>query len=143
MDISYVLTPFVAWLCAGSLKYAINRFLHGSAARSLIGYGGMPSNHSAIVSSMAMLIYLREGLASPALGVAVTLAFIVMLDATSLRRHVGNIAVRVNELGVDQPARARLRERIGHRPIEILGGIMTGCVVACLVRYSFMHLAGQ
>jgi hypothetical protein len=54
-----------------------------------VGNGGFPSNHSAVVSSMATLIALREGIGHPAFGVAVTLAFIVMIDANSLRQHVG------------------------------------------------------
>ena len=50
---SYLLAPFAAWLAAGCLKFAINSLRAGKPAFGLIGYGGMPSNHSAIVSSMA------------------------------------------------------------------------------------------
>ena len=84
MDYSYLLTPFVAWLVAGSLKFAINSLRAGKLAFGLIGYGGLPSNHSAIVSSMAALIAFKEGIQHPAFGVAVALAFIVLLDANSL-----------------------------------------------------------
>ena len=58
---SYLLAPFAAWLAAGCLKFAINSLRAGKPAFGLIGYGGMPSNHSAIVSSMAALTALREG----------------------------------------------------------------------------------
>lgn len=129
---SYLLAPFAAWLAAGCLKFAINSLRAGKPAFGLIGYGGMPSNHSAIVSSMAALTALREGLDSAAFGVALTLAFIVMLDAASLRRQVGHHAQALNELRPEE--KARLRERMGHTPFEIAGGIAVGCAVAWLLR---------
>ena len=131
---SYLLAPFAAWLVAGCLKFAINSIKARKPAFGLIGYGGMPSNHSAIVSSMAALGALKEGLDSPAFGVALTLAFIVMLDASSLRRQVGRHAQAINRLL--PPENARLRERMGHTPFEIAGGIAVGCAVAWL-----LHLA--
>ena len=118
---SYLLASFAAWLAAGCLKFAINSLRAGKPAFGLIGYGGMPSNHSAIVSSMAALTALREGLDSAAFGVALTLAFIVMLDAASLRRQVGRHAQALNELWPEE--KARLRERMGHTPFEIASEI--------------------
>ena len=56
MDLSYALTPFLAWLVAGVSKFIINSIKAKQLAFGLIGYGGLPSNHSAIVSSMATLI---------------------------------------------------------------------------------------
>ena len=56
MDFSYALTPLLAWLVAGILKFTINSIKARQLAFGLIGYGGLPSNHSAIVSSMAALI---------------------------------------------------------------------------------------
>ena len=127
----YLITPFAAWLVAGCLKFAINSLRAGRPAFGLIGYGGLPSNHSAIVSSTAALIALREGMAHPAFGVAVTLAFIVMLDANSLRRQIGRHAEAINRLHPD--AAPPLRERMGHTRTEIAAGILTGCVVAWCV----------
>ncbi len=131
LDYSYALTPFVAWLLAGCSKFAINSLRAKRLAFDLIGYGGMPSNHSAIVSSMAVLIALKEGIADPAFGVAVTLAFIVLLDASSLRRQVGLHAQAINLLSAKQaPA---LRERMGHSRAEILAGLLVGAGSAWLV----------
>lgn len=130
MDISYVITPFVAWLIAGSSKFAINSIKAKSAAFKQIGYGGFPSNHTSIVTSVAWLIALKEGVAAPALGVALALSFIVILDATSLRMKVGTHAKRLNEI---TPDGLPLRERIGHTPIEILGGILTGLLTALTI----------
>jgi acid phosphatase family membrane protein YuiD len=133
-EFSYVLTPFLAWLVAGILKFLINSLRAHRFAFNLIGYGGLPSNHSAIVSSMVMLIALREGMDSAAFGVAIALAFIVILDATSLRRQVGKHAAAINQLNsLAVSNQASLRERMGHTPIEILAGVLTGSVVAYLV----------
>ena len=132
MDYAYLTTPFLAWLVAGSLKFAINSAKARKAAFGLIGYGGMPSNHSAIVTSMATLIALREGIDQPAFGVALTLAFIVIMDAASLRRQIGSHAVAINRL---TPEGTMLRERIGHTRWEILGGIIVGVLVATAIQH--------
>ena len=141
MDLSYAITPFAAWLVAGISKFAINSLKAGKPAFGLIGYGGMPSNHSAIVSSMAALIALREGIDHPAFGVALTLAFIVMLDANSLRRQVGKHAEAINRLqtyqthtaSAGQPTAQPLRERMGHTRWEILAGVGVGVLVAWVI----------
>ncbi len=135
MEWAYVIMPFVAWLVAGSSKFVINSIRAKQLAFGLIGYGGMPSNHSAIVSSMAALIAFKEGIAHPAFGVALALAFIVLLDANSLRRQIGKQAEAINRLQqADQESDAKpLRERIGHTKLELLGGIVVGVLTAYVV----------
>lgn len=130
MDVGYLITPFVTWFICGILKFLINSIKAGKLAFGLIGYGGMPSNHSAIVSSMATLIAFREGIAHPAFGVALTLAFIVMMDANSLRIAVGKHARVINQLAISQPDYKALRERMGHTKVEILSGILVGVLVS-------------
>jgi acid phosphatase family membrane protein YuiD len=133
MDYSYVVTPFLAWLVAGVLKFTINSIKAKRLAFGLIGYGGLPSNHSAIVSCMTTLIALKEGIAHPAFGVAITFTFIVLLDANSLRREVGKHAVLINQFVPTNPTRAMLRERMGHTRFEIVAGILVGFGVAAAV----------
>jgi len=124
--------PFIAWLVAGCTKFAVNSIRAKQLAFGLIGYGGFPSNHSAIVSSMAALIAFQEGIEHPAFGVALALSFIVLLDANSLRRQIGKQAEAINRLQQhsDIPP---LRERIGHTKVELLGGIVVGIVTAYAV----------
>jgi acid phosphatase family membrane protein YuiD len=131
MDLSYLLTPLLTWLVVGPIKFAITSVRQRRLAFNLVGNGGFPSNHSAVVTSMATLIALHEGISHPAFGVAVTLAFIVMIDANSLRQHVGRHAVAINRLsgGAQEP----LRERMGHTLVEIGGGIVTGIGMGHLV----------
>lgn len=132
MDLSYALTPPLVWLVAGVLKFSVNSLKARKLAFGLIGYGGFPSNHSSIVCSMAALIAFKEGIDQPAFGVAVALAFIVMLDASSLRRQVGKHAAAINQLSASQG----LRERMGHTPFEIFGGVVTGVAVAACVQIA-------
>lgn len=128
----YLLTPFFAWFVAGCTKFAVNTLKAGKLDFANIGYGGLPSNHSAIVTSMAALIGFQHGIHEPAFGVAVTLAFIVMMDANSLRIKVGKQAEAINQLykGDDNPP--MLRERMGHTRIEIAAGIAVGILVGYL-----------
>jgi hypothetical protein len=138
MDLSYLLTPLLTWLVVGPIKFLITSVRQRRLAFNLVGNGGFPSNHSAVVTSMATLIALREGIDHPAFGVAVTLAFIVMIDANSLRQHVGRHAASINRLagstGPDSVGGYKhLRERMGHTLVEIGGGIVTGIVMGNLI----------
>lgn len=136
MDITYLITPVLTWLVVGPIKFLITSVRQRRLAFDLVGNGGFPSNHSAVVSSMATLIALREGLGHPAFGVAVTLAFVVMVDAQSLRQHVGRQAAAINRLSAGAGAAAKpLRERMGHTLVEIGGGIVTGILAGCAINY--------
>jgi acid phosphatase family membrane protein YuiD len=139
MDLSYLLTPLLTWMVVGPIKFAITSVRQRRLAFNLVGNGGFPSNHSAVVTSMATLIALHEGITHPAFGVAVTLAFIVMIDANSLRQHVGRHAVAINRLAAGTTAdgtaseHVHLRERMGHTLVEIGGGIVTGIAMGHLI----------
>lgn len=127
MDYSYLITPFLAWLCCGIVKFLVNCIREKRLAFDLIGYGGMPSNHSAIVSSMVALIALKEGIHTPAFGVALTLAFIVMLDANGLRKKMEQHAIEINK--INEYKTPILRERIGHSQLEIIVGSFIGIII--------------
>ncbi|WP_248926007.1 divergent PAP2 family protein [Paenibacillus hamazuiensis] len=128
----YPLLPFIAWLASGTLKYAINTIRHGQEARKLIGNGGFPSTHTAVVSSVAMLTGFDQGWSTPLFGLAVALTFIVMIDAVGIRRAVGESAERINALTLEISAAAetkKLRERQGHTRLEVSGGLALGMLL--------------
>lgn len=133
MEFIYLVTPVLTWMMVGPIKFLITSARQRRWAFNLVGNGGFPSNHSAVVTSMATLIALREGMGHPAFGVAVTLAFIVMIDANSLRQHVGRHAVTLNRLHDGKEDYVVLRERMGHTLVEIAGGIVTGIGMAYLI----------
>ena len=133
MELIYLVTPVLTWMMVGPIKFLITSVRQRRWAFNLVGNGGFPSNHSAVVTSMATLIALREGMGHPAFGVAVTLAFIVMIDANSLRQHVGRHAVTLNRLHDGKEDYVVLRERMGHTLVEIAGGIVTGIGMGALI----------
>ena len=139
MDVSYLVTPVLTWLVVGPIKFLINSARQGRWAFNLVGNGGFPSNHSATVTSMATLIALREGIGHPAFGVAVTLCFIVMIDANSLRQHVGRQAAAINRLATGTAGHTTLRARMGPTLVEIGGGIVTGILMGNLVYHLFVR----
>jgi len=140
MDLTYLLTPPLTWAIVGPIKFLITSVRQRRLAFDLVGNGGFPSNHSAVVTSMATLIALREGMSSGAFGGAVTLAFIVMIDANSLRQHVGRQAAAINRLAAGAEGHTTLRERMGHTLVEIGGGICTGIGMGFLLFHVFTSL---
>lgn len=120
---TYAAAPLLAWLVAGSVKFAINSLRAGKLAFGEIGLGSFPSNHSCIVGTIAALIGFREGM-TPAFGVALTLAAVVVMDAMDLRRKIGKHAEAIN-----RAANAGLRERMGHTPAEVAGGLVLGLIL--------------
>ncbi|MBM3145463.1 MAG: divergent PAP2 family protein [Chloroflexi bacterium] len=104
----------------------------------LLRAGGMPSSHSALVAATAHAIGLFEGFDSPFFALAVTLAIIVIYDATGIRRqagiHAGLINRIVNELSSGHlpghETQEQLKEVLGHTPIEALAGTLLGIVIA-------------
>src|SRR4051812_16780880 len=137
MELVYLVAPVLTWAVVGPIKFLISSARQRRWAFDLVGNGGFPSNHSSVVTSMATLIALREGIGHPAFGVAVTLAFVVMIDAQNLRQHVGRQAAAINRLA--GPEAKRLRERMGHTVIEIGGGIVTGI----LMGYAIFSLSAR
>lgn len=124
----YILLPFAAWIVSGSLKFLVNavRFGGFENAKKLIGYGGLPSTHTAIISSAVFFYGFSEGFfnATFTLGLSVMMLFI--MDAHNLRRKIGVHAEILNVL----QDKVKLRERMGHTWIEIFCGLIVGAVLA-------------
>ncbi|GHO52250.1 membrane protein [Ktedonobacter sp. SOSP1-85] len=100
----------------------------------LVSSGGMPSSHSALVTGLATAVGRVMGISSPAFAVAAVLAGIVMYDAAGVRRAV-SIQARILNQMIDEAfqghpfAEKRLRELIGHTPIQVfVGGLLGICV---------------
>lgn len=121
----YWIAPFIAWLIAGTMKYAVNHIRYGNAL-DRIGNGGFPSNHTTIVTTTVMLIGCKEGFTSPIFGLGAAVIFIVIIDATGLRRYVGMHARQLNEMRSDG---SKLRESVGHTVIEVGGGVVLGALL--------------
>lgn len=106
--------------------------------RRFVGAGGMPSSHSALVSSLTVAIGETEGWSSPIAALAIVTALIVMYDAAGVRLAASKQAVVLNKM-LDEVFeegefhQERLKELLGHTPVEVFAGAALGIVVALLL----------
>lgn len=126
----------LGWFFAQGAKIPIYYLVeHKWDLRRFFGSGGMPSSHTAMVIASAIMVGLLEGFDKPVFAVAVVLAFIVMYDATGVRRETGRQAAIINQILRDailegKPISDReLKELVGHKPIEVFGGVIVGLLV--------------
>jgi uncharacterized protein len=107
-----------------------------------IATGGMPSSHSAGVSSLATYIALKRGVPTIDFALAVVFGLIVMYDAQGIRRQTGELTLKVNDLDElidkihkDDPVAYEeqpdnpLKEVLGHKPAEVVGGALLGVLL--------------
>lgn len=109
---------------------------------SLTRSGGMPSSHSAMVTSLATAVAYRTGVGSTAFAIAAVLAAIVMHDARGIRHESGKQAVSINRLMREvftNPTliQEELKERLGHTSTEVFFGGITG-IVYVILYYTFL-----
>lgn len=130
----YILLPFLAWGIAGCCKFAVNTLRHGHEAKQLIGYGGFPSTHTTVLSSVVFFAGWQFGWQSPVFTLGLGALVILIIDAHGLRRKVGEQAAVLNRLQrkVDPEHVVLLRERMGHSWLEIGGGLALGAFLSWL-----------
>lgn len=109
--------------------------------RRFVETGGMPSSHAASVMALSTCVGLREGFGSVLFGVVLYFSLIVMYDAAGLRRAAGRQATLINRilyehLQLTGPPAERLRELLGHTPIEVLVGALIGILYAVAIYQS-------
>lgn len=130
----------IAWFLAQFLKGIFYFFKEKRINfRRFVGAGGMPSSHSALVSSLTVAIGMAEGWDSPATALAFVFSLIVMYDAAGVRLAASRQAVILNKM-LDEVFeegefhQERLKELLGHTPIEVFAGAALGVLVALLLR---------
>lgn len=132
-------TTLIAWIVAQGIKMFVAFRRQGRFDLKLfLGAGGMPSAHSAGVSALAAAVGLQMGFHTAAFAVALMFALVTMFDAQGVRRSVGRQAILLNRI-IDevylkgQISEGRLKELLGHTPIEVIAGAAVGCVTAILL----------
>ena len=135
----YLLAPLVAWSIAQAAKVIYTSVRQKRLnLRVLAETGGMPSSHSAIVMGLTASVGKYSGLSSAAFAIALIFSFVVMYDAAGLRRAAGRQAEILNRLvedlvhmrGVQEQ---KLRELLGHTPVEVLVGAVLGLAVGVIL----------
>ncbi|MGE5702393.1 MAG: divergent PAP2 family protein [Clostridia bacterium] len=154
-----LLNNFPLW--ASLLSIGIAQFikipLHFLTTRTwqfslMFSTGGMPSSHSSAVTALSTAVGIREGFGSSAFAISAIIGIIVMFDAAGVRRHAGMQAEVLNRL-VDEfnhllegmrtfkispkeEKAKKLKELLGHQPIEVFMGGWLGIIIAVLLHYS-------
>lgn len=135
----FIIVPFVLWLCIQIFKTVTELVVNKKFnVKRLIGAGGMPSSHSAVVTSLAILIGKEYGFGSGIFALALIFAFVVMYDAAGVRRAAGKQARILNQI-LETPGltsvqvQEKLVEVLGHTPVQVFVGATIGFIVGTIV----------
>lgn len=142
----FLITATSSWFIAQVLKVIINAVVNKKLDwERMVGDGGMPSGHSATVSSLATVTGLSCGWGSVEFAICAILAIIVCHDAMGVRQETGKQAVIINDineiirsfsaLAEEKLAEVKLKEFVGHTPIQVLAGILIGILNALTMHY--------
>jgi Uncharacterized protein conserved in bacteria len=129
----------VAWAIAQAAKVILTSMRQRRLnLRVLAETGGMPSSHAAIVMGMSTAVGKYAGVSSAAFAIALIFSFVVMYDAAGLRRAAGRQAEVLNRLVEDLVhmrgmQEQRLRELLGHTPVEVVVGALLGVGVGLIL----------
>jgi acid phosphatase family membrane protein YuiD len=136
-----VIIPLIVLLLVRIIKFVIFYFRHGRsfayAFRHGMTYGHMPSVHSALMISLVTSVGHFEGLDSGAFAVSLVMAILIIDDATRLRVYMGDhsryINMLIDKTNATEQDYPRLKERMGHKPLEALAGAILGFVLTVLL----------
>jgi acid phosphatase family membrane protein YuiD len=116
--------------------------------RTFTETGGMPSSHSAGVTSLATYVALKRGISTIDFALSSIFGLIVMYDAQGIRRQTGELTIVVNEIDEElehiqgqsdqhfhDRKERKLKEMLGHQPEEVLGGAMLGIFTGALAHF--------
>ncbi len=131
----------LGWLIAQVLKTLIYLIINKRfVAERMVGGGGMPSSHSATVCALATAAGMKYGGGSFEFAISAMFAIVVMYDAMGVRRETGIQAKVLNEMmdlltnmGKEMSAEDRLKELVGHTPLQVLMGALLGILIAVLI----------
>ena len=148
-----LLVPTFAWFVAQLLKLLINGAVNKNfSVERLWGDGGMPSGHSATVTSLALMCGVKEGFGSTYFAIAAILAIIVMHDALGVRRETGKQAVSIikisemlNEYLAEKDEQIKvdkLKVLVGHTPLQVICGALVGIIIVLLYVLIFNGIIG-
>lgn len=137
----FLLTALSSWGIAQVLKTIIHTIVNKKFdPLRMVGDGGMPSGHSATVSSLAVISAFYYGTGSFQFALTLVLAIIVCHDAMGVRLETGKQAVVINDLLASLEAMTKgeftdvkLKEFVGHTPLQVVAGILVGCANAALM----------
>ena len=121
-----------SFLVAGGLKILITYFRKEKIRFSMaLSTGGMPSSHTAVVVALTTSIFMHEGFTTPFM-VSLFFSLVVMSDAIGVRMETGKQAKALNKMLKTK----EFNEKSGHTPLQVLGGLIVGILMAVLLFYA-------
>jgi len=151
-------TPLIAALLGILVAQLVKIPIHFIATKEIdwglfTSTGGMPSSHSAAVSALTTAIAFESGLSSPLFAISAIFSVVVMFDATGIRYQAGQQAIVINQMRKDfqtfivkaktlpekngEEKIEELKTLLGHRPIEVFFGCLTGIILSILIYTLF------
>lgn len=134
----YIYVPVILWFGIQTFKVITDLVTTKKFDfKRIMGAGGMPSSHSAVVTSIATLIGKYQGVGSPIFALSIVFAFIVMYDACGVRRAAGKQAKLLNKI-IETPGLTgmqvseKLVEVLGHTPIQVIVGATIGIIAGLI-----------
>ena len=134
----YIYVPFILWFAVQCFKVLYDLVTTKKFNfKRIMGAGGMPSSHSAVVTCLAAMIGKNQGFDTPIFAVSLIFAMVVMYDAAGVRRAAGKQASLLNKI-VETPGlsgvemQEKLVEVLGHTPIQVIVGAIIGITVGLL-----------
>lgn len=138
-----ILIPILVAVITQILKLTIDGIPNNLNWQHLVNdYGGMPSSHTAFVTSLATVVGLSQGFNSATFAISVVLMIVVMRDAVGFRREIGRNAIFTNMLAKiiykDAPNQTKnkidfLNERVGHSLLEVIVGFIVGVCLSVIL----------
>lgn len=135
----YIYIPILLWLGIQLFKLIYDLVTTKKFNfKRILGAGGMPSSHSAVVMSLATLIGKNFGVDSAIFALSILFAFIVMYDACGVRRAAGKQAKVLNDIvntkGLSNgQVQEKLQEALGHTPTQVFVGALIGLIAGLLL----------
>ena len=128
-SLKYIIIPFFIAILSQIVKTIIEtiKYKKINISRLFDGMGGMPSTHSSLVASLTTLIYLNYGIISPLFSISLIFSLIVIYDSMGIRYESGKQAKTINNI-----LGTKLKEPLGHKPIETLIGVLFGIVLSII-----------
>lgn len=137
-DYRYIIVPFFTWVAIQIFKVIWDLVTKKKFNfKRVLGAGGMPSAHSAVVIALTTMVGRSQGTTSPMFGIALIFSLVVMYDATGVRREAGKQAHLLNEIintpGLSQvQVKEKLVEALGHTPIQVFVGALVGFIIGMI-----------
>ena len=137
-ELKFVIIPLLCAIVSQVIEFIVESLKNSEVdlERLLDRAWGMPSSHSALVASLTTVIALNEGITSPIFAVSLIFAFVVIYDAMGVRYETGKQAVIINQLTKKMNLKKQfqqLKEKVGHKPIEVLLGTLLGITLAIIL----------